>query len=397
MPQPALLVITVARKPIASGSIAENVLQYGTGAFNIEASRIPATDGYQKAWDKPVSSNIGTGTYVFGTPAVRDLSAYRPSGRWPANLVVQHTPSCRPNACHPKCAIVDFDGQDLDNLPGSNYFLHLEADGTTAVPPALIAYLQRMATVEGGSCLGLLELEGADLTGELDGHHHSGIVRGEPTPEQAKELLRTLRPGGHLFLVAPEHRPTGHVGACRLEDAGFEIRDGILWVREAGHIHYVPKASTAEREAGLGHLPEKMFAPSGGAQNALAAAEEEGLGDEAEYGGEGDLGFNRITKRRNTHPTPKPKALMARLLRTVPSDQGPVLDPFVGSGTTLIACLETGHDGIGIEREAEYLEIADARIRHWNTAVAAWDAATIESDHVPAVADAASLEDLLGL
>lgn len=398
MPRSALVAITMARKPVTGGSIAENAVKYGTGPINIEATRIPATDGYQKMWDKPVSTNIGSGTYVMGTQARIDLSAYRPSGRWPANLVVQHTPRCTDVACDPTCSVTDVDAQDPVNRPGSQFFLNLPSDGTNALPNELVDYLRRMVTVEGGSCVVLRDLEESDLSGFPSDHHHAAIVRGEPTPEQAADLLRTLRPGGHLFVAAPEHRPTGHVGACRVEDAGFEVRDCILWVRDAGHVHYVPKAATAEREAGLGHLPEKMFAPSGGAQNALAAAEEEGAGDEAEYGGEGDLGFNRITKRRNTHPTVKPKALMARLLRTVPSDRGPVLDPFMGSGTTMTACLETGHDGIGIEREAEYLEIADARVRHWNTAVAAWDAATVESDHAHATeAPEVNLEDLLGL
>jgi DNA modification methylase len=71
----------------------------------------------------------------------------------------------------------------------------------------------------------------------------------------------------------------------------------------------------------------------------------------------------------------------------------------VGSGTTLIACIETGHDGIGIEREAEYLEIADARVRHWNAALAAWDAARIESDHVSTSGEESEvdLNDFLGL
>lgn len=397
MSRPALVAITMARKPVAGGSIAENAVKYGTGPINVEAIRIAATDGYQKMCDRPVRTNITSGTYVMGTQVTTDPSAYRPSGRWPANLVAQHTPHCTEGVCDPSCAIADIDAQDPDNAPGSQFFLNLPSDGTDDVPFALVDYLRRMVTVEGGRCLIVLDLDGADLSTVSD-DQHSAIVRGEPTPGQAADLLRILRPGGHLFVVAPEHRPTGHVGACRIEDAGFEVRDCILWVRDAGHVHYVPKASTSEREAGLAHLPERMFAPSGGAQNALAAAEEEGAGDDAEYGGDGDLGFNRITKRRNTHPTPKPKALMARLLRTVPSDRGPVLDPFVGSGTTLIACLETGHDGIGIERDAEYVEIADARVRHWNTAVAAWDAATIESDHVPSDGGSdTTLEDLLGL
>ena len=69
-----------------------------------------------------------------------------------------------------------------------------------------------------------------------------------------------------------------------------------------------------------------------------------------------------------SHNTVKPIALMAKLLADVPKDQGPVLDPFLGSGTTLIACKQTGHDAIGIEREEEYLKVADARVRYWDQA-----------------------------
>lgn len=369
---PALLTITVARKPVASGSIAENVLKYGTGALNIEATRIPSRSS--------------------------DTSPNQVLDRWPANFVLQHAPSCQGSRCGAGCAIADVDAQDANNSSGSLFFLNLPADAAP-LPPLLMDYLQLLTTVAGGHCLVLGSLDGVVLDGGASGHYHSAIVKGEPTLDQTKELLRVLRPGGHLFILAPDHRPSGHVGACRAEDAGFEIRDCILWAREAGHVHYVPKPSTAEREAGLGHLPERSFAPSGGAQDALAAAEESGEGDTAEYGGAGDIGYNRITRRRNSHPTIKPKTLMARLLRTVPSDQGPVLDPFMGSGTTMLACLETGHDGIGIEREAEYIEIADARVRHWNAAQAAWDAALIESDHQPSEsADTqGTLEDLLGL
>ena len=43
---------------------------------------------------------------------------------------------------------------------------------------------------------------------------------------------------------------------------------------------------------------------------------------------------------------------------------GIVLDPFMGSGSTGIACVNTGREFIGIEREEEYMEIAKARIEH---------------------------------
>ena len=64
----------------------------------------------------------------------------------------------------------------------------------------------------------------------------------------------------------------------------------------------------------------------------------------------------------NTHPTVKPLALMQWLCRLVTPPGGTVLDPFAGSGSTLIAAAREGFDCIGIEREAEYIEIARRRI-----------------------------------
>jgi len=64
----------------------------------------------------------------------------------------------------------------------------------------------------------------------------------------------------------------------------------------------------------------------------------------------------------NTHPTVKPVALMEWLIRLVTPPGGVVLDPFLGSGTTGVAAVKGGFGFIGIEREAEYLSIARARI-----------------------------------
>jgi len=54
---------------------------------------------------------------------------------------------------------------------------------------------------------------------------------------------------------------------------------------------------------------------------------------------------------------------LVRLSRTPTG--GVVLDPFMGSGTTGCACALEGRDFIGIEKEAEYMEIARRRIAHW--------------------------------
>ena len=65
----------------------------------------------------------------------------------------------------------------------------------------------------------------------------------------------------------------------------------------------------------------------------------------------------------NRHPTVKPTDLMRYLCRLVTPPGGTVLDPFMGSGSTGKAAMLEGFRFIGIEREAEYVEIAKARIQ----------------------------------
>ena len=66
--------------------------------------------------------------------------------------------------------------------------------------------------------------------------------------------------------------------------------------------------------------------------------------------------------RLNHHPTVKPTDLMRHLVRLVTPPGGTVLDPFLGSGTTAIACELEGFPWIGIEKEPEYVAIAEARL-----------------------------------
>lgn len=74
-----------------------------------------------------------------------------------------------------------------------------------------------------------------------------------------------------------------------------------------------------------------------------------------------------MAENRNNHPTVKPTALMRYLVRLITPPGGVVLDPFMGSGSTGKACILEGAEFIGIEREAEYLAIAAARIEHAHT------------------------------
>lgn len=117
----------------------------------------------------------------------------------------------------------------------------------------------------------------------------------------------------------------------------------------------VPKASKSEKNAGL--EPElNLF------------EHREGFTPKKTNDGrkvDADNAFQRgATERHNHHPTVKPLKLMSYLI-TLGSRKGDVvLDPFAGSGTTILAAEMLERIGIGIEREAEYVEIAEARLEH---------------------------------
>jgi site-specific DNA-methyltransferase (adenine-specific) len=112
----------------------------------------------------------------------------------------------------------------------------------------------------------------------------------------------------------------------------------------AARFFYCAKASKADRDEGCERFYGR-FAPTMG----------NGIG-----GKEHDP--DTATPKRNHHPTVKPTALMRYLCRLVTPPGGVVLDPFTGSGSTGKAAVCEGFDFVGIEREAEYVEIARARI-----------------------------------
>lgn len=72
--------------------------------------------------------------------------------------------------------------------------------------------------------------------------------------------------------------------------------------------------------------------------------------------------------RRNHHNTVKPVDLMRWLVRLICPPGGIVLEPFAGSGTTLVACALEDRDAIGMEIDPEYVTIARARAAHARTA-----------------------------
>lgn len=76
------------------------------------------------------------------------------------------------------------------------------------------------------------------------------------------------------------------------------------------------------------------------------------------------MGMLKGTERndRRVHPTQKPVALMARIIKAYAPPDGPILDPYMGSGSTLRAAKDLGRKSIGVEVDERYCEIAAKRL-----------------------------------
>ncbi len=123
----------------------------------------------------------------------------------------------------------------------------------------------------------------------------------------------------------------------------------------ASRFFYCAKASKSERNKGLDGFEAKQTTGGGG-----------GIGNYLDdvNSASGKYGSEKAPNK-NYHPTVKPIALMRYLAILITPKQGTVLDPFMGSGTTGIACKLEGFEFVGIEIDPEYFKIAEARIENY--------------------------------
>ena len=140
--------------------------------------------------------------------------------------------------------------------------------------------------------------------------------------------------------------------------------------RWPANIYAHPKASRSEREAGCERLPGRT-----GAEATDRTAGSAGLDNPRACAG------RTADRVKNHHPTVKPIGVMRWLCKLTGGQPGSViLDPFMGSGTTGCAAVLEGFDFIGIEREPEYMQICEARIRHHMGALFANGVQVIETE-----------------
>ena len=252
--KPAWEPIILARKPL-SGTVAANVQAHGTGAINIDACRL-STDFAGDRTGEASAARRYASNGVVDIAAMPGPRGGSPSGRWPANLMLDESAA-----------------RALDAQTG---------------------------TLTSGKSSGFI--------GDVKGSVAMGCNRSMINPEN----IYGDRGGPSRFFYTSK--------------ASAEDREGGLYARD---FDAKPQDPTRKADSPGGNNPRN----------------------------------NGAKLRMNHHPTVKPTDLMRWLCRLVAPPGGLILDPFMGSGSTGVAALLEGFRFVGIDREAEYVEIARHRLK----------------------------------
>lgn len=311
--KPASEPIVLARKPLEKGlSIAENVLKWGTGGINIDGCRIGIDKNDKNHRHNPSKGNEGENS-IFGIGGHnRNLN---PQGRFPANVIFSHHEDC---VCNVTKEVKGDTGEK--SLKSANQFFTHNKNTKLGANAGGLGDANGNETVENWTCV-----DGCPIK-ELD--QQSGVTK-------SQRSARGNVVDNNIFgkYNAQENTVRGH------SDKGT-----------ASRFFYTSKSSKRERNKGLEGFEQKE---GGGMNGAIDKSLLTGSGNE------------RNNLMLNTHPTIKPIKLMQYLVRLITPPNGIVLDPFNGSGTTGIAAKLEGLNYVGLELDAEYCKISEARIAAW--------------------------------
>lgn len=371
--KPAVELIVIVRKPLV-GTIAANVLKWGTGGLNIDGCRI-ASGGRP---GREVTGDLASGTTFRsigggGSRAVAPTSV----GRWPANLVLSHSPSCT--------LIGTAEVATTTHYPASRPAGGIGNDGH-AGQVMLVEFAPRTETVEKWQCAPGCPV--AELDRQSGSDCGAAAPASGPTYDNGDSVSFSIgKFKGNAGRPPAFHADSGGASHFFLTTPAAEVDDES--VVDGAPFYYCPKAPTWQREVGLDDLPVRgvrdTVSRDEGAPGARSPRAGAGRGDMTKLrcklcgldGGGGRLvsrceqsetakhEFEQVgtyAGRRNTHPTKKPIDVMRWLVRLVTPPNGVCLDPFAGTGTTAVAAILENRKWLAMEREAEYVEFAKRQI-----------------------------------
>jgi len=411
--KPAVEPVVLGRKPLSEKTIAENVLKHGTGGLNIDGSRV---GNEERTYDLTMTSGNFETT---GGGKNKKQDKVTTTGRFPANIILDKEAGkildeqsgdtgCSSNRekykgkKYGKSVFLgegpEFNSPTYTDKGGaSRYFKEISLK--PEVEPVVLGRkpLSEKTIAEnvlkhgtGGLNIDDSRVGNEEIKNSFAGNKETGFTEADNRTDSGKGLYSGKNKGETIvegrfpanFIhdgsdevvdKFPENKATaagkkGSSGFASGYDGDYEIPYGdsgsaarYFKEIEGDRIFYTAKASKSERNNGLEGFEEKPSAHSvadkcdkcgkflGASANVCKCEEPERVG----------------ISSKNNHPTVKPVKLMRYLIKLITPPNGTVLDPFMGSGTTGIAAKLEGFNFVGIEKEEEYIKIAEARIKNY--------------------------------
>jgi len=183
------------------------------------------------------------------------------------------------------------------------------------------------------------------------------------------ETWRVIEPGGRVAvnvanLGRKPYIPLNQYVASLLTEIGFDLRGEIIWqkAKSAGGSCAWGSWLSAKNPT-LRDVHEYVIVASKGSFARVRKGEDTITKEEFLEATVSIWDILPESARRVGHPAPYPVELPRRLIELYTFDEDLVLDPFLGSGSTAVAAVETGRHYVGYDLSKEYLELAERRIR----------------------------------
>ena len=182
------------------------------------------------------------------------------------------------------------------------------------------------------------------------------------------ETVRVLEPGGRVAvnvanLGRKPYLPLNHHVAGILQDLGLLMRGEIVWQKARGAGGSCAWGSwRSAKNPTLRDVHEYILVASKGAYRRSRIGKDTISKDDFLEATTSIWTIRPASAKRVGHPAPFPVDLPRRLIEFYTFEDDLVLDPFIGSGSTAVAAIESGRHFVGYDNEATYIEMARARI-----------------------------------